>query len=97
MADAKVQRVDEFRRGDAIKFKVEGFGGTGFPPAFEHVDHEQLNLACLIYLTDGDGVYTEKPSTYPTRWAITIERHGGETVYIEVTVHSIIIRTTKGR
>jgi predicted metal-dependent peptidase len=88
MADAKVQRVDEFQRGEAIEFNVEGFGGTDFRPAFEHVDHEQLNLACLIYLTDADGVYPEEPSTYPTLWAITTPNRQapwGETVYIDVT------------
>ena len=56
MADAKVQRVDEFlQRGEAIEFNVEGFGGTDFRPAFGHVDQQQLNPACLIYLTDEIG------------------------------------------
>ncbi len=88
MADAKVQRVDEFQRGEAIQFNVEGFGGTDFRPAFEHVDREQLNPACLIYLTDADGIYPDKPSTYPTLWAITTPNRRapwGETVCIDVT------------
>ena len=88
MADAKVQRVDEFQRGEAIEFNVEGFGGTDFRPAFEHVDYEQLTLACLIYLTDADGVYPDEPSTYPTLWAVTTPNRQapwGETVYIDVT------------
>jgi predicted metal-dependent peptidase len=88
MADAIVQRVDEFRRGEAIEFNVEGFGGTDFRPAFEHVEHEQLNPACLIYLTDGEGVYPDEPSTFPTLWAITTPNRQapwGETVYIDVT------------
>ena len=88
MADAKVQRVDRFERGEAIEFNVEGFGGTDFRPAFEHVDREQLDPACLIYLTDGDGVYPEEPSAYPTLWAITTpdrQAPWGETVTIEVT------------
>ncbi len=88
MADAKVQRVDEFQRSEAIEFHVEGFGGTDFRPAFGHVDHEQLNPACLIYLTDADGIYPEEPSTYPTLWAITTPNRRapwGETVYIDVT------------
>ncbi len=88
MADAKIQRVDRFERGEAIAFKVEGFGGTDFRPAFEHVDREELCPACLIYLTDGDGVYPDEPSPYPTLWAITTpDRHApwGETVTIDVT------------
>ena len=88
MADAKVQRVDRFERGDPIEFHVEGLGGTDFRPAFEHVDREQLDPACLIYLTDGDGVYPEEPCTYPTLWAITTPKRQapwGETVHIDVT------------
>jgi predicted metal-dependent peptidase len=88
MADAKVQRVDRFERGEAIAFNVEGFGGTDFRPAFEHVDREELCPACLIYLTDADGVYPDEPSPYPTLWAITTpDRHApwGETVTIDVT------------
>ena len=88
MADAKVQRIDRFERGEAIHFNVEGLGGTDFRPAFEHVDREQLGPACLIYLTDGDGVYPDEPSTYPTLWAITTpdrQAPWGETVYIDVT------------
>ena len=71
MADAAVQRVDRFERGDPIEFNVEGLGGTDFRPVFEHVDREQFNPACLIYLTDGDGCYPDEPSDYPTLWAIT--------------------------
>jgi predicted metal-dependent peptidase len=88
MADAKVQRVVRFERGEAIAFNVEGFGGTDFRPAFEHVDREELCPACLIYLTDADGVYPDEPSRYPTLWAITTpDRHApwGETVTIDVT------------
>jgi len=87
MADATVQRVDEIQRGDPIEFNVEGFGGTDFRPAFEHVDREQLNPACLIYLTDADGIYPDEPCPYPTLWAITVpdrQTPWGETVYIDV-------------
>jgi predicted metal-dependent peptidase len=85
MADAAVQRVDRFERGDALEFNVEGLGGTDFRPVFEHVDREQVNPACLIYLTDGDGCYPDEPSDYPTLWAITTPNRQapwGETVNI---------------
>ena len=88
MADAQVQRIDRFERGDPIEFNVEGFGGTDFRPAFGHVDREQLDPGCLIYLTDADGIYPEKPSSYPTLWAITTpDRRApwGDTVHIDVT------------
>jgi predicted metal-dependent peptidase len=86
MADATVQRVDRFERGDPIEFNVEGLGGTDFRPVFEYVDHEQVNPACLIYLTDGDGCYPDQPSDCPTLWAITTpsrQAPWGETVNID--------------
>jgi predicted metal-dependent peptidase len=86
MADAAVQRVDRFERDDPIEFNVEGLGGTDFRPVFEHIDREQWNPACLIYLTDGDGCYPEEPSEYPTLWAITSfyrQAPWGETVNID--------------
>jgi isopentenyl phosphate kinase len=48
----------------------------------------QLIPACLIYLTDADGVYPDEPSTYPMLWAImSLNRQApwGETVYIDVS------------
>jgi predicted metal-dependent peptidase len=86
MADASVHRADRFERGDPIEFNVEGLGGTDFRPAFEYVHRQQLNPACLIYLTDGDGYFPEEPSEYPTLWAITTpqtEAPWGETVTID--------------
>jgi predicted metal-dependent peptidase len=86
MADAAVQRVDRFERGDPIEFNVAGLGGTDFRPAFEYVDREQLHPACLIYLTDGDGTYPDEPSDFPTLWVITTPDASapwGETVALE--------------
>jgi predicted metal-dependent peptidase len=86
MVDAEVHRVDRFERDEPIEFNVVGFGGTDFRPAFEYIDRQQLDPACLIYLTDGDGVYPERPSEYPTLWVITTPHHQapwGETVAIE--------------
>ncbi len=88
MADAAVQRVDQFERGHPIEFNVEGLGGTDFRPVFEHVDRELVNPACLVYLTDGDGCYPDEPSDYPTLWAITAPHRQapwGETVNIDTT------------
>jgi predicted metal-dependent peptidase len=86
MADAVVQRVDRFERGDSIEFHVQGLGGTDFRPVFEHVVREQLELACLIYLTDGFGNFPDVPPDFPTLWALTESRvkvPWGETVVID--------------
>ena len=88
MADAAVQRVDRFERGDPIEFNVQGLGGTDFRPAFEYVDREQLNLACLIYLTDGQGIYPDEATDVPTLWVMTTPEESapwGETVFLDPT------------
>jgi predicted metal-dependent peptidase len=84
-ADAAVKRVDVFPRGEPIEMNAEGGGGTSFCPAFEHVDAEQIEPACLIYLTDGAGRYPDAPASYPTLWAMTSTRVApwGETLQIE--------------
>lgn len=86
MADAHVQRVDRFEQGDPIEFHAEGFGGTDFRPAFDHIAREQLDLSCIVYLTDGDGVYPTTPSEIPTLWVITSsgkQAPWGETLNID--------------
>jgi predicted metal-dependent peptidase len=86
MADAAVHRVDRFERGEPIEFNVEGLGGTDFRPVFDHAHREQLSPACLIYLTDGDGIFPDEPSEYPTLWAMTAPdglAPWGETVRID--------------
>ena len=88
MADAAVQRVDRFERGDPIEFNVQGLGGTDFRPAFEYVNREQLTLACVIYLTDGQGIYPDEPTEVPTLWVITTPGDSapwGETVFLDPT------------
>ena len=86
MADASVHRVDRFGIGEPVEFNFVGMGGTDFRPAFEYVETEQLEPACLIYLTDGEGDFPEQPSDYPTLWAITtpdLRAPWGETVTID--------------
>jgi predicted metal-dependent peptidase len=86
MADAAVHRVDRFERGEPIEFNVEGLGGTDFRLVFDHAHREQLSPACLIYLTDGDGIFPDEPSEYPTLWAMTAPdglAPWGETVRID--------------
>ena len=50
-------------------FELEGFGGTDFRPAFEHVtalveSGELTNLRGLVYFTDGKGTYPDSPPPY---------------------------------
>lgn len=67
--DAQVQSDDVVMSLDELKewgrtFRIYGFGGTDFRPAFEYVDNlvddgKFENLGGLIYFTDGYGQYPE--------------------------------------
>lgn len=83
-ADARVRRVDTFERGEAITIKARGGGGTDFRPVFDHCDEQQIDPACLIYLTDGEGSFPDLPPAYPVLWAMTsrVSAPWGETVQL---------------
>lgn len=69
--DAGVHRVTRFERGDPVVLKeLKGQGGTDFRPAFDYIEREQIEAACVIYLTDAYGTYPQ-PSEIPTLWALT--------------------------
>jgi predicted metal-dependent peptidase len=84
--DAKVQKVDEFERGEVITFKPKGGGGTDFRPVFSWVEKEGIDPACLVYLTDGMGTYPEQPPPYPVLWVMTtdVQAPFGEIIKIQM-------------
>lgn len=72
--DSKIRRDTVVKNSNDInkyieELNVEGFGGTDFRPAFEYVDELKAqgslkNLKGLIYFTDGEGTFPEKPPKY---------------------------------
>lgn len=84
--DNRIHGVDVFEPGDPIVLKPKGFGGTDFRPAFEWVEQEGLQPACLVYLTDLLGRFPPEAPSYPVLWGSTSHRHiqppWGETVEI---------------
>lgn len=51
--------------------KIQGLGGTDFTPVFRLTDHmletgEIRRLKCLLYFTDGDGIYPNQKPHYET-------------------------------
>jgi predicted metal-dependent peptidase len=86
-ADAEVHRVDVFQRGEQVQIgEVLGQGGTDFRPAFDYIDREQIQAACVVYLTDGDGTYPTAPPDAPTLWVMTdpgMVAPWGETVLLD--------------
>ena len=58
---------------------IHGRGGTDFRPVFEYVEelrHKGAlhNLKGLLYFTDGDGIYPEKPTNYQTAFIFYREK-----------------------
>lgn len=69
--DSEVQGTHEFCRSDLpLELSPEGGGGTDFRPAFEWVEREGLDPACLVYLTDLECLgFPRKEPAYPVLWA----------------------------
>jgi predicted metal-dependent peptidase len=68
-ADADLANVQEFYPGDELKLEAKGGGGTDFNPPFEWVEKKQIDIACMIYLTDGYcSSFPEVEPEYPVLW-----------------------------
>lgn len=68
-ADADLANVQEFYPGDELKLEAMGGGGTDFNPPFEWVEKKQIDIACMIYLTDGYcSSFPEVEPEYPVLW-----------------------------
>jgi len=69
-ADNAVRRVEHFDKGEEIVLHPAGGGGTDFGPVFEYVDRENIQPACLIYLTDLEGRFPKDAPPFPVLWAV---------------------------
>jgi predicted metal-dependent peptidase len=68
--DATIQNVQEFERGEIVKFTNRGGGGTSFKPIWQWLNESQEQFAGVIYFTDlepNDG-FGEAPQI-PVLWA----------------------------
>ena len=76
--DSSIRKTVTYERGDFIKLKFYGGGGTAFNPPFNWVQQQDIVPDCMIYFTDGygdvgpegykAGADFEVPS-YPVIWA----------------------------
>ncbi len=69
-SDTKITSVNEINQW-AQNFKLKGFGGTDFRPAFKYINElyhagEFNDLGGVIYFTDGWGVYPDRMPPYKT-------------------------------
>lgn len=65
--------------------KIRGGGGTSFIPPFNWVEENDIDPACLIYLTDMYGQFPAEPK-FPVIWCATTDNEGpfGETIKIDI-------------
>lgn len=70
--DAAVQRVQTVLDADDTELvrDMVGGGGTDFRPAFQWVEGEDVEVACLVYLTDLIGYFPDEAPHYPVLWAV---------------------------
>lgn len=83
--DCLVQRVTVIRSAEewmksCESIAIQGRGGTDFTPVFRYVETlrqrcELKDLKALLYFTDGDGVYPQKPTDYQTAF-VFLHRSG---------------------
>ena len=68
--DTHVRRVEEWHPDDEVKMEPEGGGGTDFRPAFKWLEENDIDPACLIYLTDMRCSHKRWPDEpdYPVLW-----------------------------
>lgn len=68
--DSAIGNVEEFSSDDLpLKLNPVGGGGTDFRPPFKHIEENDINPSCLIYLTDMAGLFPESEPCYPVLWA----------------------------
>lgn len=84
--DAAVQAWQEFGPSEPIQLDPKGGGGTDFRPAFQWVRENQIEPACLVYLTDLCCHSYPEPPEYPVLWVTDSRRAApfGETVQISL-------------
>jgi predicted metal-dependent peptidase len=71
--DDGVGRVDIFEQGEPVTFNPIGGGGTDFRPIFKWIEDNNIEIACLIGITDLYGSFPDREPDYPVLWAKTTE------------------------
>ena len=66
--------------------ELMGGGGTSFVPPFEYLEKHKIHPDGLIYLTDLEGPFPNKPK-YPVLWVSLVKGNKapfGKTIYLDV-------------
>jgi predicted metal-dependent peptidase len=74
--DARVSKYDIYDDCNPLELDIEtdicwaGGGGTSFVPPFEYIENNDIDVDCIIYLTDGYGDAPKYPPKVDTLWII---------------------------
>ena len=71
--DTKVQEYEELSLETIGSMKPKGGGGTDFKPGFAWFKEKDMDLACIIYLTDGECNSFPADDKVDTLWVLTQE------------------------
>lgn len=69
--DAAVKATQVFWPEDLVKLNALGGGGTDFAPVFKKIEEDNIETACLVYLTDMYGSFPKDAPPYPVLWVST--------------------------
>lgn len=70
--DTSIKRIDTYKPTDLpVKLKVKGRGGTAFEPVFDYVAEKNMDIECLMYMTDLGANTNFPPPRYPVMWINT--------------------------
>ena len=79
--DSQITHVEQFTTQDLpIKLKLYGGGGTDLRPPFKYIKENNIDISCMIYMTDL--ICNKFPDTpeYPTLWINTSPYHNNSYV-----------------
>jgi predicted metal-dependent peptidase len=92
--DTEVYEPEYFKKEDLpLDLKMKGGGGTDFRGPFKFIEDNNIDLVCLIYLTDLEcDKYPEYEPDYPVMWISTVPENRlwyglppwGEVIYIDL-------------
>lgn len=67
--DVAVNHTEEFTPDQyPVQAQFVGGGGTDFRPVFAHIEENDMQPQCLIYLTDMYGTFPSDEPDYPVMW-----------------------------
>lgn len=68
VCDDRVHSHQTFLSGELLECKPIGGGATSYKPVFAFIEKELEDVKLLLYFTDLEGVFPQKPPGYEVKW-----------------------------